>query len=74
MVDQLWCDFGKYSIIQLSKPPSDNKITTMIQVQILLNDARDIESYDAVVVAGIYSTYMLDKGDEDLQTFWNNDK
>ena len=41
----------------------------MIQVQVLLNDARDIESYDAVVVAGIYLTYMLDKGDEDLQTF-----
>ena len=35
------------------------------------NDVRDIESYDAVIVAGIYLTYMLDRGGQDLQSFWN---
>ena len=36
-----------------------------------INDAGDIESYDAVVVAGIYLTYMLDENCQDLQTLWN---
>ena len=36
-----------------------------------INDASDIESYDAVAVAGVYLTYRLDESCQDLQTLWN---
>ena len=46
----------------------------MMQVQILIKVMLAIViiySIDAVVVAGIHLTFMLDKGGHDLQTFWN---
>ena len=36
-----------------------------------INDVQDIHSYNAVAVAGIHLTCMLDKGGQDLQAFWN---
>ena len=57
-------------VLQFLKPPSDDKKNDD-DVSPDINDVHDIDSYDAVVVAGIYLTYMLDKGGQDLQTFWN---
>ena len=43
----------------------------MMMMQIQIHNARDIDSHNGVVVAGILNIYMLDKGVKDLQTFWN---
>jgi len=60
-------------VLQLLKPPGDERGGAHADDDASpdIKDITDVETYDAVVVAGIYLTYMLDKGGQELQDFWN---
>ena len=55
-------------VLQLLKQPSDDN-TNNDDASPDINDVQDIDSYDAVVVAGICLTYILDNGTQDQQAF-----